>query len=395
MKKLLVVGGTGVLSSAIVETVLQRGFSVTMINRGKKKIPQSVILIQSDKNNYEYIKRQLGNQSFDSVIDFLCFTPDDVRNSFNFYSKYTKQFFLISSCAVYDKISTERKHVESDPKPLQIWDYSVNKWKAELELHNISEGSNCYYTIVRPSITYGNTRIPYGISPKYGYHWTLAARVLANKPIITWNGGRNHYNMLRVEDFAIGLVGLIGNPKAYNEAFNICSDDTPTFYDVLSAMGKALNHDVLTIDVSSSFYAKEYPERSGEILGGRAQDEINSNDKVKTVVPEFAQTISLDEGIKMTIDAYRKQNYQLGIDWRFDADTDRIIKKWCKSKGIDYKKYNLGFMDYLNNASLNDKYTFYEAYWGDVLFVKIIKAIKGGYHRFIMHLHNIFKNGRR
>lgn len=359
MKRLLIIGGTGVLSSAVVEVALQRDFSVTMINRGKRKVPQSVILIKSDKNNYEYIKSQLGSQTFDSVIDFLCYTPNDVSNSFNFYSSYTKQYFLISSCAVYDKLNTGRKHVESDPKPLQIWNYSVNKWNSEQELLRIAAVSDCNFTIVRPSITYGNTRIPYGIAPEYGYHWTLAARVLAGKPIITWNGGNNHYNMLRVEDYAVGFIGLVGNPKAYNEAFNICSDDTPTFNDVITAMGKALNHDVVTVDITSSFYAKEYPARSGEILGGRAQDEINSNEKIKTVVPEFAQTISLNEGVKMTIDAYRKQNYQKGIDWKFDADTDRIIRKWCKNNHMDYKHYNLKFIDYLGNATFQDRIQYY------------------------------------
>ncbi len=27
--------------------------------------------------------------------------------------------------------------------------------------------------------------------------------------------------MMRVEDFAVGVVGLIGNPMAYNEALNV------------------------------------------------------------------------------------------------------------------------------------------------------------------------------
>lgn len=376
MKSLLIVGGTGVLSSAVVEAALQRDFSVTMINRGKRNVPQSVALIKSDKNNYEYIKSQLGSQTFDSVIDFLCFTPDEVRNSFNFYSNYTKQYFLISSCAVYDKLNTERKHVESDPKPLLIWNYSVNKWNSEKELLRIAAGCDCNYTIVRPSITYGNTRIPYGIAPEYGYHWTLAARVLAGKPIITWNGGNNHYNMLRVEDYAIGLIGLIGNPKAYNEAFNICSDDTPTFKDVLTAMSKALNHNVVTVDIESLFYAKEYPTRSGEILGGRAQDEINSNEKIKSVVPDFAQTILLDEGVKMTIDAYRKQNYQKGIDWKFDADTDRIIKKWCKRNNIEYGLYNLKFVDYLGTATIMDRINYcLEFYKDNICILFLLKLL--------------------
>lgn len=36
------------------------------------------------------------------MIDFLCYSISDIDKSFNFYSKYTKLYFFISSCAVYD-----------------------------------------------------------------------------------------------------------------------------------------------------------------------------------------------------------------------------------------------------------------------------------------------------
>ena len=132
---------------------------------------------------------------------------------------------------------------------------------------NLATPAGIKYTIVRPAITYGDTRIPYGIAPKYGYHWTLVARILADKPIIMWNGGKNYRNMMRVEDFAIGLVGLIGNSRAYNESFNICGDEAPTYNDVLHAISKYLgDKSVATIDIPDELYAKELPYRAGEIL---------------------------------------------------------------------------------------------------------------------------------
>lgn len=134
---------------------------------------------------------------------------------------------------------------------------------------------------------YGLRRIPYGISPQYGYHWTLAARILNNKPIIRWNGGINRCNMMRVEDFAVGAVGLIGNPSAYNEAFNICGDETPSFNDVLDCLSELTGKIVKTVDIDSAFYAKEVPKRAGEILGGRSIDSINSNEKIKAAVPSY------------------------------------------------------------------------------------------------------------
>ena len=371
---ILIVGGTGVLSSAVVAEALKRGSSVTMINRGNRPIPFGVSHIKSNKDDYSCIKDALGNQRYSCVIDFLCYTDEETTNSIKFYSAYTDQYFFISSCAVFDKTRPGIKN-EDSPKPLNIWSYSVNKYKSEEHLKKIAREVNCNYTIVRPRVTYDDTRIPYGIMPPYGYHWTLCARILAGKPVIRWNGGVNKSNMMRVEDFAVGLVGLIGNPNAYNEDFNICGDEMPSFNDVLDALSKALGKKVITVDMPSSFYADEIPYRRGELLGGRSIDALNSNDKIKRVVPEFKQTITLKEGIKRTVDAYVTQNYQKGIDWNFDAETDRIIKKWCKLNGVNSSQYNLGFIDYLGNASMRDQRCYYKLYCRDMFLFKFMRKI--------------------
>ena len=356
--KLLIIGGTGVLSSSITAESIKRGYDVTMINRGHRKLPDNIRLVKTDRTNFPYIKSQIEGSLFDAVIDFLCYTPKDAEDSFSFYSKFAKQYIFISSCAVYDKTIPGIKN-EDSPKGLKIWNYSTNKWACEQRVTELARESKCKLTIVRPCVTYDDTRIPYGITPPYRFHWTLCARILAGKPIIRWNGGTTRSNMMRVEDFAVGLVGLIGNTKAYNESFNVCGDEMPSFNDVLDVIRNILKKEIKLVDVSSEFYAKELPAKAGEILGGRSIDALNSNEKIKSAVPEFKQTISLKEGIAKTISAYKEQNYQKGIDWQFDAECDRIIKKWCKQNKIATKGMNLKFVDYLGNATYKDKYAYF------------------------------------
>lgn len=352
----LIIGGTGVLSSAVTAEALRKGITVTMINRGKRKIPEDVELIKADKDDLQTIAKALEGRTFDAVMDYLCYTDAQTEKSARFYMKYTKQYFYISSCAVYDTASLNGQMADEESKKvLPIWKYSVDKWASEQKIEALFKGGDVNYTIIRPCVTYGDTRIPYGISPVYGYHWTLCARILAGKPIITWNEGKNRCNMTRVEDFAVGVVGLIGISKAYGEAFNVCGDEAPTFREVLNVLSEYLHKDVVTVDVSSEFYAKELPNRAGEILGGRSIDTINSNAKLKAIVPEFKQTYSLKEGIRKTINAYKTQNYQNGIDWKFEAETDRTIRDWCKAKNIILDKKTFSFIDYLGNASFKDR----------------------------------------
>lgn len=376
----LLIGGTGVLSSAITKKIIEQGFDVTMINRGRRKIPDGVSLIKCDCANRSYIETKLNGCFFDAVIDFLCYTKEQLEKSYSLYSRYTKQYFFISSCSVYDGSRPGIKN-EDSPKGFQVWPYSLNKWASEQLLAELAKNGQCCYTVIRPAMTYDDTRIPYGISPTYGFHWTLCARALAGKPLIRWNGGINHCNMMRVEDFAIGVIGLIGNSKAYNEAFNVCGDEAPSFNDVLKCIEENIGCKISVVDIPSEFYAQELPERAGEILGGRSVERFHSNDKIKSAVPNFKQTMSIQEGIAKTISAYKNQNYQKGIDWDFDGDCDRIIKKWCKLNNIKTAKMHLHFVDYLNNATIKNRVRYYSHLYKSNfivrIVVKILSKIKG------------------
>lgn len=374
--EILIIGGTGVLSTAVTIEAIKQGINVTMVNRGNRmnRIPKGVKLIKADKYDYATIAAGIEDKKFDAVMDYLCYSIPDIEKSFNFYSKYTSQYFFISSCAVYD---TREGGIckEDSPKVLPVWDYSVGKWQSEKHLMKLAKGTNTKVTIVRPSVTYDDTRIPYGISPMYGYHWTIAARILAGKPIIIWNGGKNRCNMTRVEDFAVGVVGLIGNPKAYGEAFNICGNEVLSFDEVLSIVGEYLGKEVRKVDITPEFYAKELPMRKGEILGGRSIDAVNSNEKLCQAVPDFKQSILIKEGIIKTLKAYEEQNFQNGIDWNFDGDTDRIIIKWCKKNGIDSSSFNLHFVDYLNNATSADRRLYIRARYINKLYYNLRKQL--------------------
>ncbi len=380
---ILIIGGTGVLSLAVSKEALKRGIKVSMINRGNRPLPEGATLLKSDKDDLEYIAKLIGVNKYDAVIDFLCFTDAQITKSFEFYKKYTNQYFFISSCAVYD---TRKGGVmtEESPKVLPVWKYSVDKWASEEHLIKMAKKANINYTIVRPCVTYDNTRIPYGIVPPYGYHWTLVSRIMNGKPIIRWNQGENRCNMMRVEDFAVGVVGLIGNKDAYNQAFNVCGDETPSFNEVMDIVSRWLNKEVIYCDLTPEFYAKQAPNHRGEILGGRSIDSINSNNKIKSVVPDFAQKIGIEDGIIKTLEAYKEANYQKGISWTFDGQCDRIIKKWCKKERKTTKNYNLQFIDYLGNATKSDWQNYKIEYNKGNLFIDLYVFIKRVFRK--MHL---------
>lgn len=362
---ILIVGGTGVISYAVVNEALKQGINVTCINRGKSKnqtLSKNVEVITADYRNREIIETKLHGRYFDAIIDVLCYTEKDIEYSVGLFKDHCKQYIFFSSCAVYNKGKGDYECTEDSELINPLWSYSINKVKCEKKLIALADKYNFNYTIVRPAVTYGNTRIPYGITPPYGYHGTLIQRIKHHKPIILWDGGEAYSTITRVEDFAIGLVGLLGNPKALNQAFHIVGDERHKWKEVIDTLGEIIGENPIYVSLSKEEYAAELPSRQGEILGGRGISQLLDNTKLKNAVPGFRTTIPLKEGLKLTVGYYQSHNYLRGIDYIFDADTDRIIEIYCKQKGIDTKQYKLGFIDYLGNATRKDRFTYWMEY---------------------------------
>ena len=360
--KLLVVGGTGVLSTAVVKEALSKGLEVSAVNRGNRKhlIPEGVELIQADVNDTAYIQSVLAGKRFDTVIDFICYNQEQIAHSLDLFKDVADQYIFISSACVYDT-SIPGKKAEDASKGFKDWSYSTDKWASEQYLTRKAAEYGINYTIVRPCITYDDTRIPYGIMPPYGYHWTLVERILNGKAVITWDGGAARWNMMRVEDFAVGVTGLVGNPEAYGQAFNICGDEPVSWNEVLDTLGRILGKEVKRLDIPAERFMAYCPDRKGEIAG-RAADAIIDNARIKAIVPEFGQRISLEEGIRKTLDAYRAQYYQHGIDWRFDANWDFIVRQERKRQKLSRRDYKACFVNYLNSARLNGRISYLKAF---------------------------------
>lgn len=340
----LLVGGTGLLSSAVASEARRQGLCVTMLTRGRRPVPKWAESIICDCRDQKRLAALLEGRRFDAVVDFLSYRPDQLRESFSFFSRFTRQYVFISSYAVYDTSRTGLLD-EDSPKGGIGWRYGEDKWACERLLEELSLGGDCRYTVVRPSITYGDTRIPYGVMPKYGWHWTLPARILAGKPVLTWNGGRNFINMMHVDDFATGVVGLLGNEQAMDTAFNVCGDEVHTYGEVLDELEKLLDRQVLRVDVPVDVYARALGRRADTFMGGRCHDARNSNDRLKSAVLAFGQRIKLRDGLARTLDYFRASPDHRLVDWSFDGMTDRVLA----GLGI-----HASFVDYTGMASRRD-----------------------------------------
>lgn len=80
-------------------------------------------------------------------------------------------------------------------------------------------------TIIRPGHTY-DTLLPEAVG---NGDWTIAKRILDNKPIVVHGDGTTWWILTHSADFANAFVELLGNTETIGEAFNLVGDDVMTW----------------------------------------------------------------------------------------------------------------------------------------------------------------------
>lgn len=351
--KVLLIGGTGLLSSEVLSLSVQIGYDIYILNRGNnnKNIKKQVKVLIADFYNKNSVEKAVESMYFDVVVDFLSRKPEDINRIFLIFKDKCKQYMFISSACIYRRSKEDGIITEDSSKPNVDWSYNIEKYDCEQTLIKLSKESGMRYTIVRPYITYDNTRIPFGIAPLYGYHWTIIGRILAGKPIFVWDKGEAITTLTRVEDFAKGVVGLFGNEKAYNEDFHITTQETYTWKEFLEILFSLLNKTTEIVEIPSENIYSKLPEYKGILLGDRAINASFDNSKILSAVKGFKFSLSLKDGLKKTVDYYKNNNYLKGIDYAWDAKIDRLIANYTSKK--------ISFTDYLGNANKKDRITYF------------------------------------
>lgn len=325
--KVLFIGGTGTISTAISRKLLELGCELYLITRGNRKdiLPESVNHITVDINEEEKVLELIKDMSFDVVADFIAFKPSQVERDYRLFHGRTKQFIFISSASAYQKPLSHYVISEATPLSNPYWEYSRNKIACEEYLMKMYREKGFPITIVRPSHTYDERYIPLGVHGRAG-GWQVVKRMLEGKPVIIHGDGTSLWTMTHNSDFAKAFVGLMGNIHAIGESVQITSDESLTWNQIYSAIANALSVELKAYYVSSDFLSKcSNYDFYGGLLGDKANSVVFDNSKIKRLVPDFVATKRFDTGIKETIDfVLSHEEYQVE-DKEFDVWCDKVI----------------------------------------------------------------------
>ena len=330
------IGGTGTISSAITRQLAKSEHELWLLNRGNRQaeLPEGVNQIVADVEDEQLVAEKLGDMQFDVVCEFIGFLPEQVARDIRLFRGRTRQYVYISSASAYNKPARGYIINEGTTLANPHWEYSRNKIACEelLMKHYREEGFPV--TIIRPSHTYCERSVPLGIHGMKG-SWQVVKRMMEGKPVLIQGDGSSLWTMTWNEDFARGFIGLLSNPHAIGEAFQIMSDETLTWTQIYQAIADALRVELKPYYVSSAFLADVCPKAydlEGSLLGDKAVSVVFDCAKLKRTVPGFQATVRFEEGVRRTLDYILKHPELQEEDPEFDSWCDKVIEAQEEAK---------------------------------------------------------------
>jgi nucleoside-diphosphate-sugar epimerase len=336
MMRILMIGGTGTISSAITRQLAESEHELWLLNRGNRQaeLPEGVNQIVADVENEQLVAEKLGDMQFDVVCEFIGFLPEQVARDIRLFRGRTRQYVYISSASAYNKPARGYIINEGTTLANPHWEYSRNKIACEELLMKHYREEVFPVTIIRPSHTYCERSVPLGIHGMKG-SWQVVKRMMEGKPVLIQGDGSSLWTMTWNEDFARGFIGLLGNPHAIGEAFQIMNDETLTWTQIYQAIADALRVELKPYYVSSAFLAdvcpKEY-DLEGSLLGDKAVSVVFDCAKLKRAVPGFQATVRFEEGVRRTLDYILKHPELQEEDPEFDQWCDKVIEAQEEAK---------------------------------------------------------------
>ena len=182
-------------------------------------------------------------------------------------------------------------------------------------------------TIVRPSLTYGDTQIPLVVN-SWQLPYTIIARMRQGRPVIVPGDGTSLWPITHNTDFAKGLVGLLGHQQAIGHAFHITTDEVLTWDQLYAATASAAGAEAKIVHIASDFIAACMPDMLGSLIGDKVVSVVFDNSKIKRFVPDFCATTPFARGIERTLAWFDADPARQQIDAADDAQWDRLIEAY-------------------------------------------------------------------
>jgi len=332
MKKIMVIGGPGNISSSTLDDLVSRGYSVGLFSRAGSRFDEvdpKVKVFPGERDDPEALKTAFDNFQPDIVLDMACFLPKHADQIANLINGRVEQFVFVSTVDVYGYPLTSLPFKETD-----VWrknansEYAENKRKCEQVFKNKAEKGDLPLTIVRPGYSFSKRFIISALSRSAARD--ILYRLQNNMPLLVPGDGRTLIHVSSGYNTGRMVATLAGNEKAIGNEYTLASPSAMEYSDYLRLFAGALDKEPVLVNIPSQLILSlKHPDLEGNLLEELAQYNLSFS------IDRFLADCSGFEFEPLEIAARRlvRWNFANGlVEYKPNID-DRIIEVYTQFTG--------------------------------------------------------------
>lgn len=346
---ILILGGTGAMGVPLVDILSKNSKNnIYVTSRQENRNKGNVTYLQGNAKNDVFFSSVL-NQIYDVIVDFMVYDTAELKKRLPILLDHTKQYFFFSSSRCYANsdgriTETSPRLVDSctDQEYLATDEYGLAKGREE---NLLWESGRKNWTIIRPYITYNSQRIQLGVYEKENW----LKRALEGRTIVLPKDIADRKTSLTYgPDVAGAIVELIGNEKAFGEAFHIATQESHTWGEILDFYCEKIYEKtekrpkVMIVEDSKEL---QTIWNKWQIIYDRLFDREFDNSKIESVRGRYDYKPTY-EGLDECLSDFLDNPRWLRMNWYYEAWCDRQAGELTPLREIEGKKNKLRYIKY-------------------------------------------------
>jgi nucleoside-diphosphate-sugar epimerase len=318
--RVVVVGGTGNISVAVVRSLLEFGHEVTIYNRGQtdRPVPPGVRVLHGDRHDRAAFEAAMQAERFDAAIDMICYTAADAASDVRAF-RGVQHFIHTSTAAVFGGPLAELPTTEDSPRRPVI-EYGRNKVEADRVFAEAQARGELPVTIFMPAQTWGYQPV---LLRQLDRDPRWIDRVRRGKPILLTHEGELIWPNCHSDDAGVAYAAAVGRTRCIGQTYILTGARLTTWREYHEGVAEALGHNVTLIDAPAELLVKAWPENTRLLASESRWNRIYSLERIKRDIPEFNPTIRMVDRVGELV--ARLDERGLIEDSRSDETEDRII----------------------------------------------------------------------